>query len=92
MDSPLTQQSRPETFEPKVVGLYRDLFRVSSHPDWPIDSVTDDLQEVDEEEKDDSFWNTLFILKPDVAALGDILDNTDADFLLHLQVTSKYEV
>lgn len=28
MDSPLTQQARPEVFEPKVVGLYRRLFRV----------------------------------------------------------------
>ncbi|GAB7360545.1 hypothetical protein MBLNU230_g8493t1, partial [Neophaeotheca triangularis] len=26
-DSPLTLQSRPQVFEPKVVGLYRDLFR-----------------------------------------------------------------
>jgi hypothetical protein len=27
-DSPLTQQTRPEVFEPKVVELYRRLFRV----------------------------------------------------------------
>jgi hypothetical protein len=26
--SPLTQQVRPDVFEPKVVGLYRRLFRV----------------------------------------------------------------
>lgn len=26
--SPLTQQARPEVFEPKIVGLYRQLFRV----------------------------------------------------------------
>ncbi|KAK5116357.1 hypothetical protein LTR62_007904 [Meristemomyces frigidus] len=26
MDSPLTQQSRPDVFEPKVVGMYRRLF------------------------------------------------------------------
>lgn len=26
--SPLTQQSRPDVFEPKVVTLYRELFRV----------------------------------------------------------------
>ncbi|EGP91136.1 unnamed protein product [Zymoseptoria tritici ST99CH_1A5] len=72
MDSPLTQQTRPETFEPKVVGLYRDLFR-----------------EIDEDEKDDGFWSTLFILKPDLVALREILDNTDADFLLHLQHTPQ---
>jgi len=26
--SPLTQQARPEYFEPKIVGLYRNLFTV----------------------------------------------------------------
>lgn len=26
--SPLTQQSRPETFKPKIVQLYEDLFKV----------------------------------------------------------------
>lgn len=26
--SPLTQQSRPETFQPKIVQLYETLFRV----------------------------------------------------------------
>ncbi|KAI9931321.1 hypothetical protein ASPWEDRAFT_22825 [Aspergillus wentii DTO 134E9] len=29
MDSPLTQQSRPETFKPKIVQLYENLFRTS---------------------------------------------------------------
>jgi len=29
--SPLTQQARPDVFEPKVVGLYRQLFRVRKH-------------------------------------------------------------
>lgn len=28
LESPLTQQARPDVFEPKVVGLYRRLFRV----------------------------------------------------------------
>lgn len=27
--SPLTQQARPDVFEPKIVGLYRQLFTVS---------------------------------------------------------------
>ena len=26
--SPLTQQSRPDTFKPKIVQLYEDLFQV----------------------------------------------------------------
>ena len=28
LQSPLTQQSRPETFEPKIATLYRQLFTV----------------------------------------------------------------
>lgn len=31
MESPLTQQSRPETFKPKIVQLYENLFHVP-HP------------------------------------------------------------
>ena len=30
LQSPLTQQSRPDYFEPKIVTLYRELFRVGS--------------------------------------------------------------
>lgn len=90
MDSPLTQQARPETFEPKVVGLYRRLFRVgvklASVDVLRIRSLTkNDDQEVGDEEHDESFWNTLFLLNPDIPALQEILDNTDAEYLLHLQ-------
>jgi len=28
LQSPLTQQSRPDTFEPKIATLYRQLFTV----------------------------------------------------------------
>lgn len=69
MDSPLTQQTRPDVFEPKVVGLYRRIFR-----------------EGEDEDKDDAFWSTLFLLKPDPSSLQNILENTDAGFLLQLQV------
>jgi hypothetical protein len=30
--SPLTQQSRPETFQPKVVHLYEELFKARIKP------------------------------------------------------------
>jgi hypothetical protein len=35
MDSPLRQQTRPDVFKPKIVGLYEKLFevRLLSHPD-----------------------------------------------------------
>lgn len=29
--SPLTQQARPETFQPKIVQLYEALFKVREH-------------------------------------------------------------
>lgn len=41
---------------------------------------------MEDDEKDEAFWSTLFLLKPDTVALRDILDNTDAEFLIHLQV------
>ncbi|GAB1736072.1 hypothetical protein NU219Hw_g6123t1 [Hortaea werneckii] len=66
--SPLTQQARPEVFEPKIVGLYRQLFR-----------------EVEDDEKSNGFWRELFLLKPDVPKLRQILDGTDPEFLLHVQ-------
>ncbi|KAK3675148.1 hypothetical protein LTR78_005082 [Recurvomyces mirabilis] len=72
MDSPLTQQNRPEVFEPKVVGLYRRLFR-----------------EVDDEEKPEGFWATLFLLRPDLPRLRQVLEDTDVDFLLQMQHQSQ---
>ncbi|KAI7583871.1 DUF1741-domain-containing protein, partial [Hortaea werneckii] len=66
--SPLTQQARPEVFEPKIVGLYRQLFR-----------------EVEDDEKPNGFWRELFLLRPDLPKLQQILDDTDPEFLLHVQ-------
>ncbi|KAK3117736.1 hypothetical protein LTR53_000546 [Teratosphaeriaceae sp. CCFEE 6253] len=69
LDSPLTQQARPDVFEPKVVGLYRRLF-TDSHDD-------DNIPE--------GFWAELFLLRPDITRLRELLDGTDASTLLHLQ-------
>ncbi|KAG8624543.1 hypothetical protein KVT40_007610 [Elsinoe batatas] len=71
--SPLTLQSRPDVFEPKVVQLYRQLF-----------------QEVDDEDKLDGFWRELFLLKPDVPRLSQILDEVDGDDLLHNNHNSQH--
>lgn len=38
--SPLTQQERPEVFEPKIVGLYRKLFRVRLAEDHEANVLT----------------------------------------------------
>lgn len=48
------------------------------------------MQEVEDDEKEDGFWSTLFLLKPDTIALREILDNTDAEFLIHLQVSRDH--
>lgn len=43
------------------------------------------LQEVDEYAKPEGFWTELFLLKPDLRRLRQILDDTDTDTLLHNQ-------
>lgn len=44
--SPLTQQSRPETFEPKVAQLYRQLFRVRGCKKDEIEVVADESDRI----------------------------------------------
>ncbi|OCK79650.1 DUF1741-domain-containing protein [Lepidopterella palustris CBS 459.81] len=71
--SPLTQQSRPESFKPKIVQLYETLFRE--------DEEDNDLSE--------GFWQEFFLLRPDAASLKAILSYLKADDLLHLQAHSQ---
>ncbi|GAB7329524.1 hypothetical protein MBLNU13_g01293t2 [Cladosporium sp. NU13] len=66
LQSPLTQQQRPDYFEPKIVTLYRDSFR-----------------DVEGQEHTEGFWRELFLLKPDLARLKQILEDIDAEYLLH---------
>lgn len=70
--SPLTQQARPDVFEPKVAKSYRELFR---NPE--------------DDEKPEGFWKEFFLLRPDLRRLGQILDDTDADYLLQTQHHSQ---
>ncbi|KAF4548238.1 Hypothetical protein D9617_30g011430 [Elsinoe fawcettii] len=70
--SPLTLQSRPEVFEPKVVQLYKQLFHDN-----------------DDEDKSDGFWRELFLLKPDILSLGQILDEIEGQNLLHSNHNSQ---
>ncbi|KAK5011047.1 hypothetical protein LTR28_006089 [Elasticomyces elasticus] len=70
--SPLTQQVRPETFEPKVALLYRQIFETE-----------------DDEEHSEGFWRELFLLKPDLIRLEQILENVDSQHLLHFQHQSQ---
>ncbi|KAE8147414.1 hypothetical protein BDV25DRAFT_33390 [Aspergillus avenaceus] len=73
MESPLTQQTRPETFKPKVVQLYENLFHISE----------------DTEEPSEGFWRELFLLPPDRGQLNSILDKLSPDETLHLQAQTQ---
>lgn len=67
LQSPLTQQARPDVFEPKIVQSYKQLFKNG-----------------EDDDNSEGFWNEFFLLKPDVARLCEILDDTGSDFLLHI--------
>lgn len=67
--SPLTQQARPSSFQPKIIGLYDDLFK----------------QDDDDLAYSDAFWGEFFLLRPDKAGLEQRLDGLITDDLLHLQ-------
>ncbi|KAF2866097.1 hypothetical protein BDV95DRAFT_211991 [Massariosphaeria phaeospora] len=71
--SPLTQVSRPDTFQPKIVQLYETLFR----------------EDDDEHDLSDGFWEEFFLLRPDAASLKQILSSIDSDEMLHLQAHSQ---
>lgn len=67
--SPLTQQARPSSFQPKIIGLYDDLFK----------------QDDDDLAYSDAFWGEFFLLRPDKVGLERRLDGLTTDDLLHLQ-------
>ena len=69
--SPLTQQTRPGSFQPKIIGLYDNLFK----------------QDDEDLAYSDGFWGEFFLLRPDKAGLRQRLDDLGTDDLLHLQVS-----
>ena len=77
MDSPLTQQLRPDSFEPKITQLYLHLFNVLAN---------DEADEADEAVPSEGFWREFFLLKPDKQRLYEILEPMTAFDLLHMQV------
>ncbi|KIX05247.1 uncharacterized protein Z518_06119 [Rhinocladiella mackenziei CBS 650.93] len=74
MSSPLTQQLRPDSFEPKIVQLYLHLFNVLVN------------EEADDAVPTEGFWREFFLLKPDKQRLYDILEPMTGFDLLHMQV------
>lgn len=69
MQSPLRQQERPSTFQPKIARLYEELLAVEQ----PIETETA------------GFWREFFILKPDLSALKRILESLEPHELLECQ-------
>lgn len=78
MDSPLTQQLRPDSFEPKIVQLYLHLFNV-----LPNDDTLDDVT------PSEGFWREFFLLKPDKQRLYEILEPFTASEIVHCHAQTQ---
>ena len=87
--SPLTQDSRPEVFQPKIIHLYETLFKVC--PLGPLaPSATNQAQEDDEDvELSAGFWQEFFLHRPDSSGLKRILASIAPDEMLHQQAHSQ---
>ena len=85
--SPLTQQRRPETFEPKVLHLYLKLFGVRRQYTEVLEA---DKRTLGQNEEDvvlsDGFWRELFLLKPERKRLAQILEALTPDDVLQIQL------
>ncbi|KAK8130036.1 hypothetical protein PG999_002416 [Apiospora kogelbergensis] len=81
--SPLTQQARPDVFQPKIVQLYEELFKVRKFQTPQLED-----EEIDGDgdgDKPEGFWREFFLLKPDRVSLQRILGNLSPDDLISLQ-------
>ncbi|KAI9664344.1 MAG: hypothetical protein M1831_002277 [Alyxoria varia] len=71
--SPLSQQARPDTFKPKVVGLYEFLLKDDEDP----------------HRLTEGFWRELFLLKPDLTSLRQLLSGLSTQALLHHAIPTQ---
>ncbi|KAE8853413.1 hypothetical protein PTNB73_02263 [Pyrenophora teres f. teres] len=71
--SPLTQDSRPDIFQPKIISLYETLFK-------------EDEEDVDLSE---GFWQEFFLHRPDSSGLKKMLASVTPDDMLHQQAHSQ---
>ncbi|KAK1975438.1 hypothetical protein LZ30DRAFT_754117 [Colletotrichum cereale] len=94
--SPLTRQSPPDVFKPKIVELYESLFKVRKPPPplatpaLPTNASPDDPRlgppDADGDyERSEGFWREFFLLRPDRAALRQILDSLGPAAILALE-------
>jgi hypothetical protein len=90
--SPLTQQARPDVFEPKIVGLYNVLFKVKASKSTLNLSCLTTSQNVDDDEKSEGFWREFFLLQPDTVRLRQILENVDGEGLIHAEVLRGFHI
>ncbi|KAI7918329.1 hypothetical protein M0657_007395 [Pyricularia oryzae] len=85
MESPLTQQPRPEAFQQKVVRLYETLFqRLAVGSEYSTHTEIQNPQDEDEEglAQTEGFWQEFFLLRPDRTSLRRILDELGPEELL----------
>ncbi|KAI5287961.1 hypothetical protein KEM52_001363 [Ascosphaera acerosa] len=75
--SPLTQQARPESFQPKIVQLYQQLFRKPSAYDGALFVPSE------------GFWRECFLLRPDGPELGRAIDALTPSEMLQIQTTTQ---
>ena len=95
--SPLTQQSRPDTFKPKIVQLYEDLFQVRHNPIFILTQFRKKKKrkrkiiliyhlQTSDSEPSEGFWREFFLLTPDRDQLHAVLERLSPDTTLSLQV------
>lgn len=83
--SPLTQQARPLSFQPKIASLYENLFKVIfDSRQWVND--TEGVQSEDDAVHSEGFWSEFFLLKPDISSLRRLFEEFSPEDLLHFQV------
>ena len=82
--SPLTQVSRPESFQPKIVQLYETLFRGGDD-----DDDDDDNPLTKNTTTSEGFWQEFFLLRPDNVGLRRVLASQGPDDLLHSQARTQ---
>ncbi|CAN9432582.1 unnamed protein product [Alternaria sp. RS040] len=94
--SPLTQDSRPEIFQPKIISLYETLFKVCplspspAHLRQQCVLMQRGAQEDDEDvELSEGFWQEFFLHRPDTAGLKRTLASIAPDEMLHQQARSQ---
>ena len=99
--SPLTQQSRPDTFKPKIVQLYEDLFQVRHNPIFILTQFRKKKKrkrkiiliyhlQTSDSEPSEGFWREFFLLTPDRDQLHAVLERLSPDTTLSLQVLNPF--